>query len=205
MSPGTVVSTVRAYPGPLRDEPLSIELYNTCYATAQGVQDGLAAEGSAAAWLRGVAGRLPAGGAGRVGHDALLELRAPVRAALTAVAQGSEPGPEAIAALNAASARAPSFLTARNTAEGRLVSRLDPGAAGREDIVLAALARDAIALICGDRDAVRACGAPGCVLLYRKSHPRQSWCSAACGNRARQARHYRRSRRGPPGRRERAG
>jgi predicted RNA-binding Zn ribbon-like protein len=35
---------------------------------------------------------------------------------------------------------------------------------------------------------LRACGAPGCVLMFVKDHPRREWCSVACGNRARQAR-----------------
>jgi hypothetical protein len=41
---------------------------------------------------------------------------------------------------------------------------------------------------------LRACGAPGCVLMFLKDHPRREWCSNACGNRARQARHYDRTR-----------
>ena len=32
--------------------------------------------------------------------------------------------------------------------------------------------------------------APGCVLYFIKDHPRREWCSTACGNRARAARHY---------------
>jgi predicted RNA-binding Zn ribbon-like protein len=40
---------------------------------------------------------------------------------------------------------------------------------------------------------LRACLAPACVLYYVQDHPRRSWCSAACGNRARAARHYARS------------
>jgi predicted RNA-binding Zn ribbon-like protein len=31
------------------------------------------------------------------------------------------------------------------------------------------------------------------VLVFLKQHPRREWCSAACGNRARQAGHYRRT------------
>ena len=31
---------------------------------------------------------------------------------------------------------------------------------------------------------LRACEAPGCVLMFAKDHPRRTWCSAACGNRA---------------------
>jgi predicted RNA-binding Zn ribbon-like protein len=58
------------------------------------------------------------------------------------------------------------------------------------------LARDAIDLLTGTTAGdLRACGAPGCILLFVKDHPRREWCSNACGNRARQARHYERVRR----------
>jgi predicted RNA-binding Zn ribbon-like protein len=40
------------------------------------------------------------------------------------------------------------------------------------------------------REALRACHALGCVLLFLKDHPRREWWCNACGNRARQARHY---------------
>ena len=63
-------------------------------------------------------------------------------------------------------------------------------------IVVAAFARDAIDLLTGPTAGdLRACGAPGCILLFVKDHPRREWCSNACGNRARQARHYERVRR----------
>jgi hypothetical protein len=45
-----------------------------------------------------------------------------------------------------------------------------------------------------DSPRLRACQAPGCVLYFVKDHPRREWCSTACGNRARAARHYRRHR-----------
>jgi len=58
----------------------------------------------------------------------------------------------------------------------------------------AQIARDAIALLGGPlREDVRACHAPGCVQYFVKDHPRREWCSAACGNRARVARHYTKS------------
>jgi predicted RNA-binding Zn ribbon-like protein len=41
---------------------------------------------------------------------------------------------------------------------------------------------------------LRACHAPHCVLYFVKSHPRREWCSEACGNRVRAARHYERTR-----------
>jgi predicted RNA-binding Zn ribbon-like protein len=60
---------------------------------------------------------------------------------------------------------------------------------------LSAVAADAVDLFTNpERQALRACLAPGCVLYFVRDHPRRSWCSAACGNRARAARHYRRHR-----------
>jgi predicted RNA-binding Zn ribbon-like protein len=63
------------------------------------------------------------------------------------------------------------------------------------DTVLGVIAADTIELLGGPRsDDLRACGAPGCMLMFLKDHPRREWCSPTCGNRARQARHYARSR-----------
>jgi len=63
----------------------------------------------------------------------------------------------------------------------------------RADLVLATIAADAIDLITGARrDDLRTCGAPRCVLMLLKDHPRREWCSYRCGKRARQARHYER-------------
>lgn len=60
---------------------------------------------------------------------------------------------------------------------------------------LAELGRDAVALLAGPAAVtLRACLAPGCVLYFAKSHPRREWCSEACGNRVRAARHYQRTR-----------
>ena len=73
------------------------------------------------------------------------------------------------------------------------MSGWDFGAATRADVVLGALAADTIDLLTGPtRTDLRACGAAGCVLVFVKQHPRRQWCSNACGNRTRQARHYRR-------------
>ena len=57
------------------------------------------------------------------------------------------------------------------------------------------VAEGTITLFSGEaRHQLRACLAPGCVLYFLKNHPRREWCSAACGNRARSARHYQRHR-----------
>lgn len=57
---------------------------------------------------------------------------------------------------------------------------------------LAELALEGADLLAGQ--GLRACGGPGCVLYFLRSHSRREWCSAECGNRARVARHYQRKR-----------
>lgn len=59
---------------------------------------------------------------------------------------------------------------------------------------LAVLALEGADLLAGQ--GLRACGGPGCILYFARSHSRREWCSAECGNRARVARHYQRRRDG---------
>src|SRR5204863_4905656 len=49
------------YAGPLRDEPLALELHNTIYATSRGAVDGLADPASRVAWLEALAPLVRAG------------------------------------------------------------------------------------------------------------------------------------------------
>ena len=76
--------------------------------------------------------------------------------------------------------------------------RLELGAPAGPSPVTTGLARVAgqAAGLLGGADAarLRACYAPGCVLYFIKTHPRREWCSVACGNRVRAARHYQRVR-----------
>lgn len=182
-----------AYSGPLRDEPLAVELHNTLYAVGGEMLDGLAERDSARAWLEGLGDRLPDSGAG-LAREELIGLRGSVRSALRAVVAGGDHDRAALEALNRAAGRAPRSPVA-TWRDGRAEPAIDHHGASRADVVVAALAADAIELITGPRRGdLRACGAPGCVLLFVKDHPRRAWCSNACGNRARQARHYERTR-----------
>ena len=114
-----------------------------------------------------------------------------MRPALQAAAAGSAPERSAVDAINAASRRAPHAPIAV-WRSGELPSgATDFAGASRADVVLAAIAADAIELLTG-RFELRTCGAPRCVLMFLKDHPRREWCSERCGNRARQARHYER-------------
>jgi predicted RNA-binding Zn ribbon-like protein len=184
------------YPGPLRDEPLALELHNTVYAAGGEIVDGLADRAAMRAWLATLAARLPAGG-GRSGptYEDLVSLRDAVRTALHAAVEGIPCDSVALDAINRASARAPTSRRVVWRSGSEPVAATDHRGADRADVVLGAFATDTIALLTGPRRGdLRACGAPGCVLLFLKDHPRREWCSNACGNRARQARHYRRTR-----------
>ncbi|WP_323188145.1 CGNR zinc finger domain-containing protein [Streptomyces sp. NBC_00237] len=62
-------------------------------------------------------------------------------------------------------------------------------------VALGEVAAQGIRLFTGeDWEKVRACPAPGCVLYFVKSPVRREWCTTACGNRVRVARHSRRAR-----------
>ena len=188
------------YTGPLRDEPLAVELHNTLYASGGAHVDGLSDPAQAAAWRTRIGARLPLAdyppGDWPSGAE-LIELRSALRTALRATLDGTPADPDAVATINRASAAAPSSPMAKAEPSGALVRRTDHHGAGLATVVLAAFARDAIELLTGPQATeLRACGAPGCILLFVKDHPRREWCSNACGNRARQARHYQRVRNG---------
>jgi predicted RNA-binding Zn ribbon-like protein len=189
----------KPYPGPLRDEPLAIELHNTLYAVGRKTVDGLADESAANAWLDALAHRLPTAGLPSgpwPSVDELVKLRGAVRAALHAAIEASDQDAAVLEAVNVASARAPSAPTALWRPNGPPEFGETFLSATRADVVVGAFASNAIKLLTGPRrEDLRACGAPGCVLLYLKDHPRRAWCSNTCGNRARQARHYDRARR----------
>lgn len=99
---------------------------------------------------------------------------------------------EAMNAINAMTADTrPDRLTLRH---GQFTLAADTSASPAVT-ALSKVATDAVHLLTG-RDAahIRACHAPGCVLYFVKTHPRREWCSEACGNRTRAARHYQRIR-----------
>lgn len=187
-----------SYPGPLRDERLALELHNTLYAGGGGLVDGLETADGLSAWLSAIGNRFPAPArdADASRQREFLALRAAVRDALRSALDG-KPGPEAtLEVLNGFAARAPHSPVAVVGADGQPRAETRYHGADATDVALATLAADAIELLAGPgREQLRACGAPGCVLMFLKEHPRRIWCSDVCGNRARQARHYERTRR----------
>jgi predicted RNA-binding Zn ribbon-like protein len=205
---------------PLLGEPLPVELMNTVWADRDGVHDALATPEQGLAWLRAVRDRLPPAPPAvpawlrepwpddiapaveqvRLLRDAVRRLAAEATDDPRPAAESATPGrAEALRVLDLACAAAPMWSGLR-WAEGGEPRRELHSAAAPGQVLLAALAEGAVALFAGGRTAgLRACLAPGCVLYFVKQHPRRGWCSAACGNRARVARHYRRHHGRPAG------
>lgn len=181
---------MQAYRGPVRDEPLALALHNTTYAGRGTSYDGLAEQASADAWMIAIANRLPLEARGAyVAANVLRDLRGPVREILHAAVDRTPPPPGALRTLNESTAAAPQALTGVPVAaDGVQLVSTHPGSTPAQ-VVIAALAASALELAGGPlRHDLRACRAPSCVLMFLKDHPRREWCSAACGNRARQAR-----------------
>lgn len=182
---------------PLFGEPLAIEFANTHYAVRGQFREGIGTPAHLAAWLRDKSAALGLEAAdlhvGEAEVATFRALRAAIRGLCRACVDGC-PGDDAhVEMLNAAAAAAPRWPQLCCVGAAYAVSEHIhvKGA----DATLAAIARDAIAILGGPlRTQIRACQAPGCVLFFVKDHPRREWCSAACGNRARAARHYRRHR-----------
>jgi predicted RNA-binding Zn ribbon-like protein len=183
--------------GDASGEPLAIEFANTRYADRGAVRDGLATAGMLAAWLRANAGPLAGAGAPdaarmRVSDEELavfVGLRDTIRDLLRASVDGEPLDPADVTALNEVAAMTPSWPIL--LASPATVTVVEHCAAPAASAALGAIARSAVRLIGGGgREDFRACQAPGCVQYFVKDHPRREWCCAACGNRARVARHY---------------
>ena len=122
-------------------------------------------------------------------------LRAALIVAFRQTAKGSSPPDDVVDALNATSAMAPTWpvLRINGTAQNLEMETSDPSETTR---ILASIARSAIELL-GGPDAARLGECPACGWFFLASRPSQVWCSGACGNRTRVARH--RSRRAKVG------
>lgn len=188
---------------------LALELAVTIrHDGAGGVTDDLADAAGLRQWLTRHQRSLTTGISA---YDELLPLVTGLRQAVRSLfARAVRPGPPspadaqrllpddlALARLNDAAARCPVTPQLHWPASKPATATTEPTPGDPADQVLAALARAAIELLGGpERELLRACPAPRCVRYFLKEHPRQEWCKPSCGNRARVARHYERSRQG---------
>jgi len=164
---------------PVRDEPLAIELMNTIWADRTGTHDALATAELARGWLTAHADRLDSVTLPQLGP--LRQLRDAART----LGSGTPTGRAAALRLVNSSVRA---RWTELRWDGALVAA--PRAAGTSGSHLVSTFAEAIVEAFTSDYEVRACAAPGCVLFYARVRDRREWCSAACGNRARVARHY---------------
>lgn len=198
------MSTPQSPPSPILGQALPVELMNTIWADRQGVHDALAAHDVARSWIETISSRVefsvPDGvdqlGAGGLAHlrglrDALRriaaertgDLREPAASAITDLET-------AIQTVNEAARLAYIWPTLTMTTDGAITDHYEPAGAP-DELLVSTLATQGIELFSRKADLdLRACLAPGCVLYFIKEHPRREWCSNACGNRARAARHY---------------
>jgi predicted RNA-binding Zn ribbon-like protein len=171
--------------------PPAVDLANTVMLTPAGERDLLTGDDQLEAWIGAERGRIPGveAASGRLAE--VRDLRETVRELLHARAGGQRPPERARLRINAISAAMP--IRATLTADGRAVA--EPDARDRYALFEATVARSAIELADRRESPLRLCSAPSCGMLFLQEHPRQVWCSPACGNRARVARHAARQRR----------
>ncbi|KAB2351705.1 CGNR zinc finger domain-containing protein [Actinomadura rudentiformis] len=182
-------------------DPLTLRFASTIRARRSGLTDALATPEGLTTWVRDqdLSPYLDTSTftADEPVREQTVDLRQAVRALFaqavaptppsTADAAALPPFPDALALVNATAAPLSRQLEWRDTWQ----ERVDPTVEGDGARLGAALANAAIDFFAGPLPAqVRVCPAPRCVLYFIKRHPRQEWCSVACGNRARAARHY---------------
>ncbi|WP_237744974.1 CGNR zinc finger domain-containing protein [Kribbella catacumbae] len=139
--------------------------------------------------------RLPAGPV--PDGTAVRRLRTAVRDVLDSHLAGRLPLPTSVEDINAAAAAAPQSL--RMVVMGdelQAETRWHPEYGG--NAALALIARQTIELMAdaGRLATLRRCANPNCSMLFLAEHKRRQWCvGSVCGNRARVARHYQKSKR----------
>ncbi len=194
-----MVSELAGGGAPLHGERLALDLANTSYAARGRPVEGLRSAEHLGAWLRDVRPRLEVAvgdadllAVTEADVEAAIRLRTAIRALAGAATSGDELPDEAVATVNAFARTAPHWRELRPEPKPHVELH---GPATPVAAALAAVAEDAVALFGGpDRLELRPCSGPGCVLFFLRSAARREYCSSGCGNRARAARHYARTR-----------
>lgn len=123
------------------------------------------------------------------------DLRDAIRELLLARIEGRIPDPGSVHVVNQAASAAPTARQLDWPSTAGPSERRDCLGANGIALARALLAADAIDLVVGpDHTDLRACGAPGCLRLMLKDHPRRRWCCTRCGDRVRARRYYHRHR-----------
>jgi predicted RNA-binding Zn ribbon-like protein len=171
--------------------PIAVELANTVVITGSGAVDLMATDEELDTWIQAETARFPIAEVARGHLPEVRALREDVRALLFATVEG-RPLPNAPrVSINRMSSRSPRFPALND--DGVTTIR-DLSRDGFIEFC-GTVARSAIEILGGDgRSQLGICGAPSCGMFFLATNSRQTWCSSACGNRARVARHAARSR-----------
>ncbi len=167
----------------------AVDLANTVVFTPPEELDLLTTEHELGTWAAAEMGRIPDVGATSGRLREVRELRQHLRRALFATAEGRRAPPEAVEAINAYSAAAPTYSVLREGGRAEVVATADPFARFRGTV-----ARSAIEILAGPSGVLSVCRAPSCGMLFLRRGARQRWCCDGCGNRSRVARHAQRRR-----------
>lgn len=177
---------------PWLGQGLAVDLANTVIVVRKGeLVDLLADPDGLRRWLEIEGVRIGTARELEADLGRIRSLRDGARKLLHAAAEGRRPPPACVRAVNAAAALNPTHERLVAGAES-LEKRWVNVASDAASVFLAEVARSAIATVAGEgRDRLSICRAPRCGMLY-VGRANRRWCSAACGNRARVARHYER-------------
>lgn len=180
-------------------EPVPVRLMNTIWADRDGVHDALGTVGQLEQWAR-QCGLSPASKLTRDDLDSARALRDAVRRLAASALDDDRPGAvpdlsteDALGVLNGfLGALSPELLHDQDGGYRRGWSTELRGFAR----TLSNVALDATDVLDEADQRLGVCHGPGCVLYFARVPARRGWCSDACGNRARVARHYQRTKGG---------
>jgi len=180
---------------PVGGEPLALDLVDTLITVTDPPTDLLSDDARALQFWALQRDRLPAQ-ALPPDLATTRTIRSAIRALLDAQLAGREPPLDALDVVNAAAAAAPGSPRLDPVSGGLAVSWHWQTDAPRAQ-ALAAVARSAMEILTDHDGRLRRCANPACSMLFLADTTRRQWCTPnICGNRARVARHYRRSRTG---------
>jgi predicted RNA-binding Zn ribbon-like protein len=175
---------------------LALDLVNTFSLRRGRPIDGLGGKRDVEAWVERWQGRLAAARTGVPSVGEIRTLRSLLQTLFESVAAGRRPARDSIERLNRISASSRQHSELSWPPRGEPGVRLRAHARSPGGAILAAVARSAIELLGGSsRHLLERCSGPRCVRFFLTTDPRRTWCSDACGNRARMTR-YRDRRRG---------
>ena len=123
--------------------------------------------------------------------DRMRRLRSAIRAVFTARATETRPPRSALTTINDIAGLVPSTSRLRWSEDGPAEQTVWSESAGATEVAFAELAASAVRTLLDRGERLRLCEAHGCSRMFIADHGRRRWCSRACGDRVRAARHHR--------------